>query len=353
MLYPNSMKTTSLALIAVPMLFALPVLPAAAAPLAPDVFDKCTSNVNSIRSAYYARSCASSSAIGDGPQGSAPVSSAAIGNGYDSAFNAAFSGARISTSYTKGGWANASETVSNTNAIARTSSDLTDASLHASVETAVGGRNTAGFANARFGDTVNFFNTSGGLVILPITVALDGNFLGPVRGSDGLGGPGSATLSLSIGNIIGKTATTHANSGRGLGDLVTLRFWSDGRTDLVDLGGPLSNNADYTFDYSNTGGIAEGYFSTLLAIPAGESSLGLTLTLEMNCGARGTVCDFGNTGTFRFGNLPDGLTFSSESGVFLSAVGQNPPPPTDVPEPASIAVLGLGLVLAGRMLLRR
>lgn len=352
MLSANFMKTTSLALIAAPLLHAVSVLPAAAAPLAPDVFDKCESNANGIGSAYYARSCASTAAFGDGPQGSVAGGAAAIGNGYNSANNAASAGAVISTSYTKDGWANASETISNTNVIARTSSDLTDASLHAIVETAVGGRSTAGFTNARFGDTVNFFNTSGGAVILPITVALDGNFMGPVRGTDGFGGPGSATLSFSVGNIIGKTATTFANSGRGVGDLVVLRFSADGATSLVDFGGPLSNNADFTFDYSNTGGIAEGYFSTLLAIPAGESSLGLSLTLELDCRARGTVCDFGNTGTFRFGDLPDGLTFTSESGVFLSAVGQNPPP-ANVPEPASIAVLGLGLALAGRTLRRR
>ena len=61
----------------------------------------------------------------------------------------------------------------------------------------------------------------------------------------------------------------------------------------------------------------------------------------MDCSGRGNVCDYGNTGSFAFGNLAPGLSFTSASGTFLSG---------NVPEPASWAMLLAGFGLTGAAL---
>ena len=66
------------------------------------------------------------------------------------------------------------------------------------------------------------------------------------------------------------------------------------------------------------------------------------MTLLLDCRAGGAVCDFGNTSSFRFGALPEGLSFTSQSGVLLSGLAQ-----PGVPEPQSWALLISGFVLAG------
>jgi PEP-CTERM motif len=73
------------------------------------------------------------------------------------------------------------------------------------------------------------------------------------------------------------------------------------------------------------------------------------LYLGINC-ENGAFCDFGHTGTFRFEPLPLGVTFTSASGTFLSAVG---PGVGGVPEPASWAMLITGFGLVGAVSRRR
>jgi hypothetical protein len=80
-----------------------------------------------------------------------------------------------------------------------------------------------------------------------------------------------------------------------------------------------------------------GLISGTLLVPSGLSSLQIDTLLHLNC-RFGAICDFANTGSFRFGALPAGISLTSESGVFLSAV----------PEPGVARLLGIaGLALFG------
>ncbi|MBI3709206.1 MAG: PEP-CTERM sorting domain-containing protein, partial [Proteobacteria bacterium] len=51
------------------------------------------------------------------------------------------------------------------------------------------------------------------------------------------------------------------------------------------------------------------------------------------------ICDFSNTGSVGL-ILPDNVSFTSDSGVFLTDTGQ---PTTDLAEPSSLAGFGLAI----------
>lgn len=84
----------------------------------------------------------------------------------------------------------------------------------------------------------------------------------------------------------------------------------------------------------------------MLSIPTGQTSLGVWLGIYLDC-AGGASCDYGNTGTFRLGALPSGLSFTSASGVFLTAQQGA------VPEPATWVSLVLGFGVLGAHMRRR
>jgi len=69
-----------------------------------------------------------------------------------------------------------------------------------------------------------------------------------------------------------------------------------------------------------------------------EATFDLRALLFDNVGHPNVAVDFGNTALLRL-QLPDGVTFRSDSGAFLSAVT------TPVPEPEVLALLSIGLML--------
>ena len=73
---------------------------------------------------------------------------------------------------------------------------------------------------------------------------------------------------------------------------------------------------------------------------------GATYFIEAQMQATNDAAFF-NTGRFRFPLLPQGVTFISESGVFLTQTTAS------VPEPASWALLIVGFGLTGAVLRRR
>ena len=90
--------------------------------------------------------------------------------------------------------------------------------------------------------------------------------------------------------------------------------------------------------------------ATRLIIPSGISSLGVQATLNISCRG-GDTCDFGHTGAFRFGALPGGLSYTSESGTFLTGLGGVVG--GGVPEPATWAMMITGFGLIGMAMRRR
>jgi len=222
-----------------------------------------------------------------------------------------------------------------------------------------------GFASARLDDTIFFTNNSGATQTISFTYRFDGKLIDPAGGNPG----GSVSLGFSCGGNSGACY----NAANNTGDAIT---FADANGNALSLYGGLRHPEDswsyyfgtsgacfgenlYCGDYSkslweyglnapNTGGVVDGYIRAYLNIPTGMTSLGFMGTLNLDC--RGaSSCDFGHTGAFGFGTLPDGLTFSSASGVFLTDRGM----PGGVPEPASWALMLGGFGLAGAAVRRR
>jgi hypothetical protein len=100
-------------------------------------------------------------------------------------------------------------------------------------------------------------------------------------------------------------------------------------------------------------GLFDFIMATTLWVPPGETTIVLDPELYFSiCGAQSGICDFGNSGKVRLGATPEGLSWTSQSGVFLSALA--PPPPGGViPEPATWAMLIVGFGLVGQAARRR
>lgn len=110
---------------------------------------------------------------------------------------------------------------------------------------------------------------------------------------------------------------------------------------------PLGNSRFWNVTTNPGHDVAAGLFdftmSTTLWVPPGETTLTLEPFLSFpGCEGQTGTCGFGNSGKVRLGATPEGLTWASESGVFLSAL-VGPPVPT--PAPAMAGLLGLGAAL--------
>jgi hypothetical protein len=80
------------------------------------------------------------------------------------------------------------------------------------------------------------------------------------------------------------------------------------------------------------------------------SSIELNPDFQLLAGCRaGAQCEYGNTAKFRFVDLPSNVSFTSNSGKFLTGV----PSVTPVPEPETYALMLAGLSLVGWMARRR
>lgn len=253
--------------------------------------------------------------------------------------------------------------------------DLTNGTLKAT--TASTGPNNfgtpMGIASARLDDTIFFTNTSGSTQTISFTYHFDGKLYDPVAGNPG----GNVALILSCGgNQYGCN-----NGPNGTGEAIVFAN-ANGTAALLPNGAsvtPFDTNWNYYFNMSsstscfgeniycgqyssnlwqygatNVGGEIDGYITAFLNIPTGLTSLGVRGLLNLDCRG-GSSCDFGNTGTFGFGSLPTGLTYSSASGAFLTAntTPTTPTQPGGVPEPATWGMMILGFGAIGASLRRR
>ena len=224
--------------------------------------------------------------------------------------------------------------------------DLATGSLRNYAEAQYGG--TSAFAWSKWSDRITFNNTTGSTVELGLSWRTEG-------GVTDLGNP-------FIRNIVSSIAVSSVNTNA---SPITLK-------DQNPLtGGYQSAEACYGYyrygsynpgDGFDVGNIAEGMWTTTflgsdgdggliegtLLLPAGSASLDITAFLNVDCRSV-VICDYANTATFGFGALPNGLSWTSESGVFLSAISSGPGP--TIPEPGTLALLGLGM--AGMAGLRR
>ncbi len=81
---------------------------------------------------------------------------------------------------------------------------------------------------------------------------------------------------------------------------------------------PSGNNMYGSWIVTPVGNFS-GLIKSTLIVPSGVVSITIRTYLSLDC-RTGAVCDYPDGAKFRFGTLPGGLSWTSESGVFLSAV---------------------------------
>lgn len=84
-----------------------------------------------------------------------------------------------------------------------------------------------------------------------------------------------------------------------------------------------SGNNDYGAWTTTAIGSFSGLIKATLVVPSGVVSINVVTFLQIDARS-GAICDYTDGAKFRFGTLPAGLSWTSESGVFLSAA-----PPLD------------------------
>lgn len=190
-----------------------------------------------------------------------------------------------------------------------------------------------GFADASISDTLYFTNTTDHAIALDISYAFDGMIaLGPNVTDQG----GRATLYLS-----GCGSCGDISFANGAGLFSNTMSFNEGGVYAYD------SAPQWTFVANPTG--VGGTLSATLLVGTGLTSLGIGGRLELDCRG-GTDCLFGHTASLGLGPLADGLSYASESGVFLTDTGG---PTGGVPEPGVWALMILGFGGAGTMVRRR
>lgn len=207
-------------------------------------------------------------------------------------------------------------------------------------------------ASSELFEVIWFTNTTAQSLPLAYQITLDGSISGVpnkgwyLGGNMSSGGSGSANqngifvrlgdsngpLSLSPDTAF-RVGYNHATGYYQQDTLGNAASWT-----VTGLAGNNFNGGPWNFS-----------ISTNLWVPPGETTLQLLPVLYLtSCGSGTGVCDLGNTARVSFGAVPDGLSWNSQSGRFLTGFGTGA-----VPEPASWAMLITGLGLTGAVARRQ
>lgn len=227
---------------------------------------------------------------------------------------------------------------------ARASANLADASLHASVVNNSGNvAYVGGLAQADLHDIVTL----------------------RVAGADASTRT-RVNFSFAIDGLAYDSGQTTVYGEHGSGDLVARLLLNDlssandngDYTVIAGAGWTKTSTSDFmqsALFYENRGdaALAGGswvqnslnlmQFDGWLDIVGTSATINPTLYLSVGCSI-GLVCDYGNTAKFSFVGLPSSVTFTSDSGVFLTSA---------VPEPQTWALFMGGMVALGGLARRR
>lgn len=203
------------------------------------------------------------------------------------------------------------------------SSDLVTATLHGSTNSS-STAGALGLSTNMFLDLITFNNTTAGNLFLTLTWVVEGN----TNSGTEVDIKSSLDLQGISGHLFLQGSTTPV-----LGDHITF-------SDLRGSQGPTVGEGSATWNVSGVASPVGRSMQATLVIPPGMAIAQIQADLIVDC-RFGANCDFGNTGKFAFGALPTGLSFTSDSGVFLSGASST------VPEPGTWAMLTIGLLSAG------
>lgn len=226
--------------------------------------------------------------------------------------------------------------------------DLSNASLHASVRNNANQGFVAGSARADLHDNVRVQvggATADTVTRLHFRYAVDGTVVNDgqttVYGEQGSG---------NLQTVLRMDQTDSGNGGGPDYWLAAFGEWS------IFRGVVQSNNTGVDIRGAHVGGswttvgLDEMVFDGWMDVFGESATFNPTLSLSLDCSI-GLQCDYGHTARFSFVGLPTSVTYSSASGVFLTA-GTTPPDPNGVPEPASAALV-LAALAGARWTARR
>lgn len=230
-------------------------------------------------------------------------------------------------------WADTTQPAFPTLATTYAAADLAKGSLRVYAEASVGPTNAIGAA--RWIDTITFDNSTGHNVELDFYWNTEGAIT-PIDSNSWR--TVNSSIVLSKNNEHFSWIGMKAADGSYAGHLGGAQYQYYGSA-ISPIGGdyftfqPAGNNDDGAWRTSFGAG-ESGLIAATLIIPAGLASIDIDAQLTVDCRS-GAICDFGHTSTFAFGALPSGLSWTSASGVFLSAV----------PEPAAWMLTASGLLV--------
>lgn len=219
---------------------------------------------------------------------------------------------------------------------AAAAADLSNASLHASVGNNANQGFVSGSARADLHDVVTLQVAGAGASTVTRVLfqfAVDGTVLDDMQ-TTVFGERGSGSLQAAL-------RMDQTDSGNGGGP----DYWLAAFGEWTIFGGALqSNNSGVDIRGTHIGGswstmgVSDMVFDGWMEIVGTSATFNPTLSLSLDCSI-GLQCDYGNTARFSFVGLPSSVTYSSASGVFLTAGSTTPTDPNGVPEPGSAALV--------------